>query len=103
MLLGTTIDNLVVGGPAYNSRQLSRGDVIIRVDGVPVSESNVHEAMVGSDVPGSSIIISVARGSAAVRGALPPPLLAERFWHLGRNPHGMAGPCRGRADDEDGY
>jgi S1-C subfamily serine protease len=67
MLLGTTIDNLVVGGPAYNSRQLFRGDVISKVDGVPVTQSNVHEAIVGNDVPGSQVTISVARGGATVR------------------------------------
>jgi C-terminal processing protease CtpA/Prc len=66
MLLGTMIDNLVVGGPAYNSRQLHHGDVILKVDGVPVTQTNIHEVMVGSDIPGSPILLTVARGGAKV-------------------------------------
>ena len=79
MLLGTMIDNLVVGGPAYNSRQLHRGDVVLKVDGQPVTQTNIHDAMVGSDVPGSPVVVSVARGGPKVpsprprsRAGLPP-------------------------------
>ncbi len=31
MLDGFTIDNMVLGGPAYNSQQLVKGDVITKV------------------------------------------------------------------------
>ena len=31
MLNDLTVDNLVVGGPAYTCKQLDRGDVILRV------------------------------------------------------------------------
>ncbi len=34
MLCGLIVDSTVIGGPAYNSGQLERGDVILRVDGV---------------------------------------------------------------------
>lgn len=36
MLNDLTIDNMVVGGPAYKCKQLDRGDTILRVDGVEV-------------------------------------------------------------------
>ena len=71
MLLGTSIDNLVVAGPAYNSRQLHRGDVIAKVDGVPVTQDSIHDALVGCDLPGSPVVISVARGNAMVDSARP--------------------------------
>ena len=66
MLLGTMIDNLVVGGPAYNSRQLHHGDIILKVDGIPVNQNNIHEIMVGNDSPGSPMVVSVARGGPKV-------------------------------------
>ena len=67
MLLGTMIDNLVVGGPAYNSRQLHHGDIILKVDGIPVTQANIHEVLVGHDMPGSPVVLSVVRGGAKVR------------------------------------
>ncbi len=71
MLLGTMVDNLVVGGPAYNSRQLHHGDVIVKVDGISITASNIHEVMVGDDIPGAPVIVSVARGGPKVlRGDL---------------------------------
>ena len=36
MMDGTTIDSLVVGGPAFRSGQLERGDIILAVDHQPV-------------------------------------------------------------------
>lgn len=41
MLTGTTIDNMVVGGPADTCKELKKGDVIITVDGNEVDEDNV--------------------------------------------------------------
>ena len=32
MLSGCVIDNLLMGGPAFNSRALQKGDIIVRVD-----------------------------------------------------------------------
>jgi C-terminal processing protease CtpA/Prc len=40
LLRGCTVDNTVVGGPAYNSRQLEPGDVILQVDGVAVTPAS---------------------------------------------------------------
>ncbi len=40
MLYGVTIDSTLVGGPAYNSRQLENGDVIVQVDGVAATPAS---------------------------------------------------------------
>lgn len=37
MLKGAHIDNIVFGGPGYNSQMLSKGDKIMRVDGKDVT------------------------------------------------------------------
>ncbi len=83
LLYGVTIDSTIVGGPAYNSRQLESGDVIVQVDGVaatPAShqprhllklikrvtdrqylrQANIADLLIGSDVPGSSVTILVS-------------------------------------------
>jgi S1-C subfamily serine protease len=68
---GTTVDNVVVGGPADNSKQLARGDVILSIDGNEVRNENVLLAMKGNDVPGSSVDISIARGGLNVTSPIP--------------------------------
>ena len=60
------IDNIVVGGPAYNSKLLSRGDVILKVNDVAVTQSNIYDLLVGEDIPGSYVDISVAKGGLQV-------------------------------------
>jgi hypothetical protein len=37
MLKGAHIDNIVFGGPGYNSQVLSKGDKIVKVDGKDVT------------------------------------------------------------------
>ena len=37
MLNDCVVDNLVVGGPAFNSRQIQQGDSILKIDGKAVS------------------------------------------------------------------
>ena len=69
MLLGTMVDNLVVGGPAFNSRQLHHGDIIVKVDGTPVTQSNIHEMMVGNDIPGTPVLVTITRGGPKVTAA----------------------------------
>jgi len=52
MLNHSFIDNIVPGGPAFNSRQLSRGDQILQVDGFDCAEAStdtIHNLLVGSD------------------------------------------------------
>ena len=38
MLCGVAVDSTVIGGPAYNSRQLGRGDLILKVDGTSANQ-----------------------------------------------------------------
>ena len=61
MLNGITIDNTVAGGPAYNSKQLGHGDVILEVDDKEARNENIFELLIGSDTPGSVVHIKVAK------------------------------------------
>eukprot|EP00960_Hanusia_phi_P055341 762947-Hanusia_phi.AAC.2 len=75
LLLLSVHDVKVVGGPAFNSHMLERGDTIIEVDEQPVDADNILEALgllllpeplldlcsVGSDVPGSSVTLTVLK------------------------------------------
>jgi C-terminal processing protease CtpA/Prc len=38
-------------GPAYNTKALTKGDVLIAVDGKAVDLDSLHEALIGTDVP----------------------------------------------------
>ena len=54
---------MVIGGPAYNSGELAKGDVIMEVDGKAVTEENIHDALLGSDVPGTAFVVKVKRSN----------------------------------------
>ena len=62
MINGTTVDNLLVGGPAYSSKKLAQGDIIISVDSTEATEANIVELLVGNDTPGTPMEIVVAKG-----------------------------------------
>ena len=66
MINGTSIDNTVVGGPAYNSQKLSHGDTILKVDGIVATNENIFELLIGNDIPGSSVEITVAKNGSHV-------------------------------------
>ena len=66
MLNGLVVDNMVVGGPAYNSGQLQQSDIITHIDGIPVSVETVHDALLGSDIPGTNVTITARRGARDV-------------------------------------
>jgi hypothetical protein len=59
VLEGTTVDCVVAGGPSW-ARSLSRGDVIIRVDGRAATKDNIAELLVGDDTPGTTVTITVS-------------------------------------------
>ena len=63
MLNGTTIEFLVVGGPGYNCGQLDRGDTVLRVNTEAVTSETILQALVGDDVPGSELSLTVKKGS----------------------------------------
>ena len=39
------------------------GDVVVEIDGTPVTPKNIIELLVGNDVPGSSVTLKLARNS----------------------------------------
>jgi C-terminal processing protease CtpA/Prc len=67
MINGTSVDNTVVGGPAYNSQRLSHGDIILKVDGVVATNENILDLLIGSDVPGSSVEITIAKNGSQAK------------------------------------
>lgn len=70
MLNGLTINNMVEGGPAYKSKQLEKGDIILSVDGQDVTLESCPDALIGNDVPGSMVTMTVQTGGCSdkVRG-----------------------------------
>jgi C-terminal processing protease CtpA/Prc len=63
MLHGNTIDIMVEGGPAFRCKQLDHGDFILRVDGEEVTLESCPQALIGCDIPGSVVTVTVRKGS----------------------------------------
>ena len=63
MLKGLAIDNMVIGGPAHNTGLLEKGDLIIAIDGVAVTEETIHAALLGDDIPGSQVVLTIRRST----------------------------------------
>jgi hypothetical protein len=66
MLEGCKIDNMLIGGPAHNSGELDKGDLIIAVDDVPVTPDTVHQRLLGKDVPGSFVCLTVQKPASGI-------------------------------------
>ena len=62
LIEGVTISNIMVGGPAYRCKHFDKGDTILQVDGRHVSEESAARALIGCDVPGSVVTITVLKG-----------------------------------------
>jgi hypothetical protein len=63
------VENLMIGGPAYLT--VLKGDVILKVDGEPVSGSAaLFPAIVGEDIPGSILNLTLKRGEEIVEVAI---------------------------------
>jgi C-terminal processing protease CtpA/Prc len=60
------IENTVIGGPAHNSKAIAQGDTILKIDGVDASAENVRGLLLGSDVPGSPVVVTIAKTSPQV-------------------------------------
>ena len=60
-VFGTRVDYLVPGGPAHLCQMLDKGDEITAVNGRPVSQDDVSEAIVGSDQPGTIVELGVVK------------------------------------------
>ena len=63
-----TITQTLVGSPAFNSRKVHKGDVIVAIDGEPVADDgkDIQDRLKGVDVPGSSVVISLRKASGYV-------------------------------------
>ena len=61
VLENCVVVNVVTGGPAFNSREFSKGDKIVSVDGVRVDRSSIHTAVRGLDVVGSEVELGVVK------------------------------------------
>jgi predicted nucleic acid-binding Zn-ribbon protein len=55
------ITNVLVGGPAFNSNKVFKGDKIVSVDSVPVVGGDIIPRLEGSDDPGSVVMIGLQR------------------------------------------
>ena len=60
------MDNMVIGGPAYNSGILKKGDIILAIDGVVTTEETVLSMLLGEDIPGSAVTLKISRQSPGV-------------------------------------
>ena len=59
------VENVMIGSPAYTSRNIFKGDVIVKVDGEFVQKgSDLQQKIVGDDTPGSSLTLTIKRGPA---------------------------------------
>jgi hypothetical protein len=67
VLKGVEVTKIITGGPAYISRSFGNGDILLAVDGVPVTEQTVETLLVGDDKPGSPAIITVDKGGNKVK------------------------------------
>ena len=63
MVHGNAITYVIDGGPAERCKQLDRGDLILKVDGKDVTLEGSRDALIGCDLPGSSVTITVQKGS----------------------------------------
>jgi hypothetical protein len=78
ILDGTVIDSMVVGGPAFNTGQLDRGDEILSINRETASEANLHVLLVGSDAPGSSVTVTVRKAAGgAIKDVVIPRMDTE--------------------------
>ncbi len=66
MLLGVQVQNCLIGGPAFG--RLQKGDLIVKIDGNDVNEHNILPYLLGSDIPGSHVIITVQRKKEGIMG-----------------------------------
>ncbi len=65
------IESTVVGGPAFISTCLGRGDIVLEVDGKTVTDQTVEILLAGNDKPGSLAVLTVAKGNDMVNFASP--------------------------------
>ena len=57
------ISNILVGGPASNSKNIFKGDVIVSIDGNDLPDGNIQDMLVGTDKPNSVITLGLKRSA----------------------------------------
>ena len=58
------VRDMVPGGPAHCSKKLGRGDVIVAVDGVPVTPENWSRLAAGNGKPGSTATLTILQAES---------------------------------------
>ena len=53
----------MVGGPAFNSKQVHENDVIIAIDNQEVKGPEIADLLIGDDTPGSVVELTLKRAS----------------------------------------
>ncbi len=66
VLQGNVVESTVVGGPAFTSMRLGRGDILLQVDGQEATDQNIGVLLAGDDTPGSRLVLTVAKGGNEV-------------------------------------
>jgi hypothetical protein len=66
MFSGMTIDNMLIGAPACNSKLLERGDVVCQIDRTPVTMDDIQPYLHGSDIPSTSVVLTVRKTSGRI-------------------------------------
>ena len=59
MLHGNKVENTLIGGPAFGN--IMKGDILVKVDGNPVTEDNILSELRGNDIPGTEVVLTVRR------------------------------------------
>lgn len=63
LLKGVEVDDVVVGGPAYESKLLEKGDIVTQIDHCQVSVADVQQRLIGADIVDSTITLTVRKKS----------------------------------------
>ena len=79
MFKGNIIESMVVGGPAFNCQQLDRGDELLLVDGEAVTDANRNLLLIGGDVPGSAVTLTVRKTSVYIKRLIPMLSVLSKF------------------------
>jgi hypothetical protein len=67
VLTGTLVDQTVIGGPAHSSKIIFPGDAILKIDGIIVTSENIRSQLLGCDIPGSTVILTLGKGGPKVQ------------------------------------
>jgi hypothetical protein len=60
------VNNVLVGGPAFNSQKISEGDTLVSIDGEKIETHTLKPLLKGDDVVGSACLVTVKKTDGAV-------------------------------------